>query len=226
MNALIRLATAIALAGVVSTASAQSYDIVTKGGRVIDPASELDATRDVGINRDRIEAVSDKPLAGKRIIDAKGLIVSAGFIDLHSHGLELPGQRMQAFDGVTTALELESGILPIAKKYEQKDHEGRSINTGFDASWGWARSIGMIPEMPPVEPRAEWYFEAFKHPRWTTDQTTAEELRKLLATLEQALNEGAIAIGVNAGYVPGVGGKELMAVSELAARRHVLISTH
>jgi len=53
MNLLTRLAIAIALACVVFPVTAQTYDIVIKGGRVIDPASELDGTRDVGINKDR-----------------------------------------------------------------------------------------------------------------------------------------------------------------------------
>lgn len=221
-----KAAAALFLALSVTSASAQTFDIVIKGGRVIDPASKLDAVRDVGIRGDKIAAVSDKPLAGRRVIEAKGLIVSPGFIDLHSHGVELPGQRMQAHDGVTTALELENGVLPIARAYELHDKAGRAINTGFAASWGWARIIAMIPEMPPVEPKAEWYLQAYKHLRWTTDPTTPEEQRKLLTTLDQALKQGAIAIGVNAGYVPGVGGKELVAVSELAARHGVPISTH
>ena len=50
---------------------AQSYDIVIRGGRVIDPESKLDAVREVGITGGKIRAVSTKPLAGRAVIDAR-----------------------------------------------------------------------------------------------------------------------------------------------------------
>jgi N-acyl-D-glutamate deacylase len=71
----------------------------------------------VGINDGQIAAVTSDKLSGKRTIDATGLVVAPGFIDLHAHGENLPADRMQAFDGVTTALELESGVLPIGDWY-------------------------------------------------------------------------------------------------------------
>ena len=55
---------------------------------------------------DRIAAISATPLQGTRTVDATGLVVALGFIDLHAHGQELPAARMRAYDGVTTALEL------------------------------------------------------------------------------------------------------------------------
>ncbi|MBA3342200.1 MAG: amidohydrolase family protein [Gemmatimonadaceae bacterium] len=78
-------------------------------GRVIDPERGLDGIRSVGIRNGRIEAISRTPLRGRKVLDASGLVVAPGFIDLHSHGQDLPGARMQAFDGVTTSLELEAG---------------------------------------------------------------------------------------------------------------------
>src|SRR6516162_476244 len=78
-----------------------SFDCVIANGRVIDPESKLEAVRSIGIKDGKIAAVSDKPLEGKERIDAAGLVVSAGFIDLHSHAQTIAGMRMQAFDGVT-----------------------------------------------------------------------------------------------------------------------------
>ena len=202
------------------------FDLVLRGGRVIDPESELDGVRDVGIVGGRIAAVSEEPLAGKRVIDVRGLIVAPGFIDLHSHAFDLPGQRMQACDGVTTALELESGLQPVGTAYEQIAARGAAVNYGFSSSWTFARIAAMIPEMSSPAPTAEWYLGAFRYPRWTTDVTTDAELAKVLAMLEDGLRQGALGIGVNAGYVPGVGGKELLAVSELAARNGVATFTH
>ena len=88
----------------------------------------------IGIRDGRIEAISQTPLRGRTLLDASGLVVAPGFIDLHAHGQDLPAARMQAFDGVTTALELEAGTLPIAAAYKHVAREGRPINYGFSAS--------------------------------------------------------------------------------------------
>ena len=63
------------------------YDVLIKGGRVIDPAQNIDATMDVAINGDRIATVSKdiSPQEGKQVIEAKGKIVTPGLIDMHVH---------------------------------------------------------------------------------------------------------------------------------------------
>ena len=101
------------------------YDVVLAGGRVVDPEKRLDKTLNVGITGGRIAAISSEPLRGAKMIDAAGLVVAPGFIDLHAHGQHLPAAWMQAFDGVTTALELESGLLPISTFYKNVAKEGR-----------------------------------------------------------------------------------------------------
>ncbi|WP_157937849.1 amidohydrolase family protein, partial [Vibrio breoganii] len=101
------------------------FDIVIENGRVVDPETGLDAIRNVGIKGKRIAAISDKKLQGKKIIDAEGLVVAPGFIDMHAHGQQLPAARAQAFDGVTTALEMESGLFPIGTYYDITAAEGR-----------------------------------------------------------------------------------------------------
>jgi len=93
----------------VTTAFAQSYDVVLKGGRVMDPQSGLDAVRNVGITGGKIARISADRLEGKRTIDAKGLVVAPGFIDLHQHGQDEASGRLKAFDGVTSGLEMEIG---------------------------------------------------------------------------------------------------------------------
>ena len=92
---------------------AQQYDLVLTGGRVMDPETNLDAIRNIGITGNRIAAISTSPLLGREVIDAKGLVVAPGFIDLHSHGQTPENYRLKAYDGVTTALELEVGATPI-----------------------------------------------------------------------------------------------------------------
>src|SRR5512145_2331064 len=84
-----------------------AFDLVIRGGRVMDPESGTDAVRDVGLTGGRIARVSEGPLAGRRVLDAKGLVVAPGFIDLHQHGQNEENDRLKLLDGVTTALELE-----------------------------------------------------------------------------------------------------------------------
>src|SRR3954447_18701263 len=113
------------LAGWALLAGAQELDIAIVNGRVIDPETHLDAVRSIGIRDGRIVAVSASLLAGKTTIDAKGLVVSPGFIDLHSHGQTPESYRFKARDGVTTALEMEVGVSPVAGWYRER--EGKAL---------------------------------------------------------------------------------------------------
>ena len=79
------------------------------------------------------------PEAGEKVIDAAGRWVAPGFIDLHAHGQSIPADRMQAFDGVTTSLDLEAGVLPVASWYKRQAEKGRVLNYGAAANWAFAR---------------------------------------------------------------------------------------
>src|SRR4051794_20626838 len=96
-------------------AAAQQYDLVLAGGRVMDPATGMDAIRNVGINGSRIAAVSSSPLRGRSTIDVSGNVIAPGFIDLHAHGQTPENYALFARDGVTTALELEIGAVDIPR---------------------------------------------------------------------------------------------------------------
>jgi dihydroorotase len=92
-------------------AFAATYDLVIKGGRVIDPSLGLDAIRDVAIARGKIAAV-DANIAGDAAdtIDASGKIVSPGLIDIHTHaGRSKDGPSMLLQDGVTGWVDAGSG---------------------------------------------------------------------------------------------------------------------
>jgi N-acyl-D-glutamate deacylase len=202
----------------------EAFDLVLLHGRVIDPESGLDAVRHVGIRGGKIAAISATPLQGQTTLDVRGLVVAPGFIDLHAHGQELPAARMQACDGVTTHLELEAGVLPVRAYYERRARGGRPINYGASSGWAFAR----VAVLEGMEPQAHLKFiaKAFALPTWTRQPADEEQTAAILARVEQGLKEGALGIGVLAGYAPGFGHKEHYALQKLAARHGVPTFIH
>src|ERR1700759_2230710 len=94
--------------------------LVIRGGRVVDPASGMDAIADVGVVDCRVSGVGPGLGSAERVFAATGLVVAPGFIDLPAHGQSIPADRMQAFDGVTTRLDLEARVLPGASWYRRQ----------------------------------------------------------------------------------------------------------
>lgn len=206
-------------------AQAGEYDLVLTNGMVIDPESGLEAVRDVAIRDDKIVAISSTPLIGKRVIDAGGRIVAPGFIDLHSHAHNAQfGGRVEAFDGVTTAIEGEMGALPIATAYEKAKQEGRAINYGFTASWLQARMAVMANVQ--VDGTLEGVQSGLGKPGWANVEASPEQAQQILAKLDEGLSEGALGIGFLLGYAPGAKREESHQLSLLAARRDVPIFVH
>src|SRR5215831_13977192 len=128
-------------------ASPQQYDLVLEGGRVMDPETNLDAVRNVGIRGGKTARISRDTLSGARVIHVSGLVVAPGFIDLHQHGQDVASGRVKAFDGVTTALEMEIGAPDVADFLKQK--AGHSlINYGTAASHVAARALVFGAPLP------------------------------------------------------------------------------
>lgn len=117
-------------------------DTLLRGGRVIDPGTGTDRIADLHLRDGRVHDVGAGIVApdGAVEIDAVGLIVGPGFVDLHSHVHSIAGQRLQAMDGVTTALDLEAGLMPVEAAVAHAEAEGRPLNFGFSASWAQARA--------------------------------------------------------------------------------------
>ena len=118
-----------------------TYDHVIRNGRVIDPETGFDEICDVAVKDGIIVAVGTDLGTAGREIDATGLVVSPGFIDLHGHGQSVAADRMQAFDGVTTSLELEIGALPAIVHGDFKV-SARKLCAGMLT----ARGVGVDPQ--------------------------------------------------------------------------------
>ena len=205
-----------------------AIELALLGGRVIDPETGVDGIRNVGITAGRIVAVTSERLRADRELDAAGLVVAPGFIDLHSHAQTLAGARLQVLDGVTTALDLESGTLPVSATYAAAEREGRPINFGYSASWALARlSVVAGVDRSGDDPRTpiEFFEEAQAEPRWNTP-ADADELERILAGIATGLDEGGLGVGVLLGYAPDSDPAEFARVAALAARRGVPVFTH
>ncbi|MBL0381381.1 MAG: amidohydrolase family protein [Desulfofustis sp. PB-SRB1] len=172
---------------------AQDYDLVILNGRVMDPETNLDSVRNVGIKNGRITTVTEDKIAGKKAIDATGHVVAPGFIDLHAHGQNIGDYRMQAMQGVTTMLELESGVLPIGEWYDNQAGKKLPINYGASAAWTFARIAAFSGKPPSADPA--YFQDAQSRTDWK--MTIADPLRlgEILLSVEQGLTEGALESG-------------------------------
>jgi hypothetical protein len=207
------------LLGVASTiACAQQYDLVLEGGRVIDPETRLDAIRNVGIRDGKIVRITGEPLSGRRMIHAAGLVVAPGFIDLHQHAQGLASQHVKAFDGVTTALEMEIGARDVTEFLKSK--QGNSlIHYGTTASYVAARALAFGAPLSEgtILPKSGF----------ATDQAaTPEQIQQIQQRLRDQLDAGALGVGMGIEYVPGASRLEVIDMFRVAAERKLPVYTH
>ena len=199
-------------------------NLVIAGGRVVDPASGMDQICDVALQDGRVAAVGTGLGGAERVIDATGLVVAPGFIDLHAHGQSIPADRMQAFDGVTTTLDLEAGVMPVGSWYRRQAAQGRVLNYGASTNWAFARIGAMTGSNE--ESSLEAFGRAMRDRRWVENVASEPEVSGILERLARGLDEGGIGIGILNAYAPGAGVQELTAVCDLAAAQGVPTFTH
>jgi len=193
---------------------AEAYDLVIANGRVMDPESGLDAIRNIGIRGGKIAAISSSALEGNQSIDAKGLVVAPGFIDLHEHGQEPRNYQFQAHDGVTTSLELEAGTADVDQWYARR--EGKSlINFGV--------SVGHIPVRMKVMKDAGAFLPVGDAAH---RQATPAELQQIDDDIEKGLRRGALAVGMGINYTAAATHDEILDVFGLAAKYGASVHVH
>jgi N-acyl-D-aspartate/D-glutamate deacylase len=193
---------------------ASGYDMVIANGRVMDPETGLDAVRNVGITAGKIRAVSVEPLKGKTVLDATGLVVAPGFIDLHEHGQEPRNYQFQAHDGVTTSLELEVGTDDVDAWYAQR--EGKTlINFGV--------SVGHIPvRMKVMHDPGNFLPTGDAAHR----EATPQELEEIKTRIRHGLERGALAVGMGINYTAGASHEEIVDVFRVAAAENASVHVH
>ncbi|MFN8062616.1 MAG: amidohydrolase family protein [Vicinamibacterales bacterium] len=189
-------------------------DLAILNGRVIDPESGLDAVRHIAVRAGKIESVTEDVPAAARTVDAHGLVVSPGFIDLHVHGQDEENYRIKAMDGVTTALELEVGTGDVARWYA--DREGRAlINYGVSASHIRAR-MTQFDDQGAFLPSGEGGRAV----------ATDEQIEAIAARVRAGLDEGALGVGMGIQYTPGASRWEVLEMFRLAAATKAPVFVH
>jgi len=203
----------------ISTLSAQSpanalYDRVILGGHVMDPASTLDAVRNIGLTGGRIAVITTHAIRGRDTVDARGLVVAPGFIDLHAHGQTPETYRFQSLDGVTTSLELELGSSDVAAWYRERS-AGERINYGVSIGHIKVR-MAVMHDSGTVMPVSDGAYRA----------ASPAQIGEIAKRIEIGLREGAVSIGAGFPYTPAATRDELLAVFRVAATTKTPIHVH
>lgn len=231
------LMTVLLSIGVITANAQETYDIVISGGRVMDPETGLDAVRNVGIRGQSVVEIAERSLSGKTQVDATGLVVSPGFIDLHAHGQSARANEFQAMDGVTTALELEAGVPDISmflamRRGDAVINYGASMSHRALRTWSMPehteeidRIVAEIGSAREVnEDVVDAFFNVIAAGRYK--ELDPEYYPALWARLENGLQDGALGVGMPHQYYPGVSYDEIFRLFQFAAEKEAPIYTH
>jgi len=215
----------------VMTAVAADYDVVINNGRVMDPETNFDGVRNVGIKDGKIVAITKDAIKGKETIDAKGHVVAPGFIEGHQHATDQFSRKVNLRDGLTTQMDFEAGAGDIAKWYA--DAEGKTQSNygmvvlatlarvsvldgpeiaalGNDMGGLFAHTVGAAAAKAQKEGRK---------PGWSSTLPNKEEMTKIMSYVDEGLRQGALGVGIPVGYMTkGVTQYELYKYQELAAK--------
>lgn len=211
-----------------SLAAPIPYDLVLANGRLIDPETNTDRVANVGITNGKIAAISSGRLVGSRLIDAKGLVVAPGFIDLHSHAQYAFGYDQQVRDGVTTALELEAGVYPVLPFYAAREGKTR-INFGASVGLQSIRvkiTTGLEDSASDVTPIAHWAVILPRKAEWAEAALSPAERDDERRLFDQGFADGGLGLGLLLEYLPGASRDEIYQVLKEAGRLHAPVFVH
>jgi N-acyl-D-amino-acid deacylase len=193
----------------------ETYDVLIVGGTVVDGSGAPGYPADVALQGERIVRISRTPLARggvARVIDATGMVVAPGFIDLHGHLdplLRLPGAQSHVRQGVTTALGGPDGSAPwpLADYLSRAEALRIGMNVAYLVGHNTIRRevMGMADRAP-----------------------TPEELQRMEALVARGMEEGAWGLSTGLKYLPGAFSNtdEVVALSRVAAARGGIYTSH
>jgi dihydroorotase/N-acyl-D-amino-acid deacylase len=198
---------------VVLSCSSPSYDIIIKGGKVLDGTGATAIKADVAIQNGMIVKIGDLGAAkATKTIDATGLIVSPGFIDLHAHIepiMSLPDAESNVRQGVTTAVGGPDGggPMPFKPYLDSLDKFRLGINVAYLTGHNVIRYAVMKND---------------------NRKPTPEELEKMKALVKDAMDAGAFGISTGLKYMPGTFSEtsEVIELSKVAAAQGGFYTSH
>ena len=212
-------------------AVAADYDVVISNGRVMDPETNFDGVRNVGIKDGKIVIITTDAISGKETIDASGHVVAPGFIEGHQHATDQFSRKVNLRDGLTTQMDFEAGAGDIAKWYagaEGKTQanygmvvlatlarvsvlDGPEIAAGGNDMGDLFRSV-----VPGAAAKAQ---KEGRKPGWSATLPNKEQMTKIMSYVDEGLRQGALGVGIPVGYMTkGVTSYELYKYQELAAK--------
>lgn len=178
----------------------EEFDVAIVGGTVIDPETKTRKLLNVGIRGGSIASLSPNPIRGKTTLDARGLVITPGFIDPIAHGQDEENDRLQLLDGVTTKLQMEVGVS------SQTDWHKEQVGKRF-ANYG----AGCSHTLARVE-----VFGDFKASE--TAVATKDQVAKMTSVIERELKLGALGVGFGLEYQPSSTRWEVIEMFQTAGR--------
>lgn len=207
----------------------QTYDVIIRQGTVYDGSGKAPIIADVGINADTIALIGDLSNAvGKKEIDAKGLAVSPGFINMLSHcevSLILDGNSQSDIrQGVTLEVLGEGSMGPLSErmKKESEDQMKRDPATAFKIDWTTLGEYLESLERRRIAPNVASFVSAatvrIHELGYENRLPKPEEMERMKALVKQAMEEGAMGVTSALIYAPAnyANTEELIELSKVA----------
>ena len=207
------------------------FDVLIRGGRVADGTGREAYPADVGIKGDKIAAIGDLTrLSAAKELDASGLVVSPGFIDIHAHSdtmfLKDDSSASRLYQGVTTEVSGNCGESPFPvfpEIFEKSCWESSSYEHFLRRFEDENRKMGVNQAMLVGHGTLRQAAAGL-----ADRPVSADEMKMMERLLEESLEQGAFGMSLGLEYAPGffAGTQELANLAKIAARYDALVPCH
>ncbi len=182
-------------------------DIAIINGRVMDPETGTDAVKNILIRNDKIVSITSGDVTADHIIDATGLVVAPGFVDILAHIRADQGpQKFKIKDGITSVVHMHGGTVDIDGWYNSREEAGMLVNYGLAVGHtSLRRAAGQTDRYAAATP---------------------EQLEKMIKLARESFEGGAIGMGFGINYVPGSPYTEIYEMFKVCAEYGVPAHVH